>query len=315
MGFKICFEKMSNSFSLPADVADKCLKLAGAVQLRVILYCFKNMSEEIDPSKISKAISVSPQDVTDALMFWSELGILSSDGENPVAVKQNIKAENKVHKIIKPDRAEVARRGTESPEIAFLLNEAQKKFGRMLKQSESSALVWMYDDLGMDASLILMVIEYALKAGKCNISYIEKVAKDWIQSGIESISDAESRIVELNNARSAWNVMRAAFGLDQRAPSDSEAKLAKQCVLEWGMSRELLKNAYNICIDSIGKYKASYIKTVLTAWHKKGIKTVKDLENAEEENTNPAPKKQTKKSNQYYASYDISLMDKIIDGE
>ncbi len=316
MGFRISPEKLTSCFMLPADVVDSHLKLAGALQLRVLLYCYRNMTAPIDPETIATALSQTTEDVTDALMFWVELGLLASD--KPEAKKwiaptaEPIKAAPP--KTPKPDRKEIARRGLESPEIAFLLRESQQKFGRMLKQSESSVLVWIYDDLGMDAALILMVIEYALQAGKCNISYIEKVAKDWVENGVESIADAESRIVELNNARSAWNIMRSAFGLDQRAPSDAEAKLAKQAVLEWKMERDLLKKAYDICVDSLGKYKASYIKTVLTSWHKNGIHKVSELESKKEPEEKPKPKKSNDKKYSY-TTYDMSLMDQIINEE
>lgn len=317
MGFRISPEKLTSCFMLPAEVVDSHIKLAGALQLRVILYCYRNMAAPIDPAGIAAALSVSEEDVLDALMFWSELGLLVADqatATEPIrpAAPEPVKAAPP--KTPKPDRKEIARRGLECPEIAFLLNESQQKFGRMLKQSESSVLVWIYDDLGMDAALILMVIEYALQAGRCNISYIEKIAKDWVENGVESIADAESRIVELGNARSAWNIMRSAFGLDQRAPSDAESKLARQAVLEWKMERDLLKKAYDICVDSLGKYKASYIKSVLTAWHKNGITKVSELESKQEETEKP--KSQKRSGSKYgYATYDLSLMDQIINEE
>ncbi len=313
MEFKLNLEKAIGGFMLPTEIADSHLKLAGALQLRVILYCYRNMKTPIDVKAVSDFLNASEEDVKDALMFWSELGVLVCDNATqPVATKSEPTVKSvQPPKAPKPDRTEVARRGMECPEIAFLLNESQKKFGRMLKQSESSVLVWLYDDLGLSAALILMVIEYALQAGRCNISYIEKVAKDWSENGVETISDAEARIVELNNARSAWNVMRVAFGLDMRAPSDAEAKLAKQCVIEWKMERALLKKAYDSCVDSIGRYKASYIKTILTSWHKKGVKKVSDLEKLSDDKK--AASKTARSGKGYtYDTVDMSLMDMII---
>lgn len=313
MGFHIKSEKLNSFFMLPSEIADKHLKLAGALQLRVLILCFRNTAGEISTESIAKKLNVSEDEVNDALLFWCELGILESDvkGKDLQPTVQERMLNTSVPKVAKPDRSEVARRGLECPEIAFLLGEAQKKFGRMLKQSEASVLVWIFDDLGMDAALILMVIEYAKQAGRCNIGYIERVAKDWTENGIETISAAETRIVELNNSRSAWNIMRSAFGLEQRAPSDAESKLACKCVLEWQMQKDILKQAYDICIDSIGRYKASYIKTILTSWHKKNIKTLEDLEKCETKE----PLKQDKKQKQGYAAYDVSLIDKMINGE
>lgn len=310
MEFRIKPEKLGVPFMLPTEVVDSHIKLAGALQLRVILYCYRHMTEGISAKAISETLSVSEADVNDALMFWCELGLLQCDRPAPA---QPIPEEKKIqpHKAVKPNRGEVARRGLETPEIAFLLSEAQVKFGRTLKQSESSVLVWLFDDLGLDASVILMVIEYALQAGRCNVGYIERVGKDWAESGVLTLQDAENKIVELNNARSAWNIMRSAFGLDRRAPSDSEQKLAVTAVNEWHMTREVLKAAYDVCVDQIGRYRASYIKTVLTSWHKKGVKTKEELLALSED-------KETKgkdKKGSGYATYDLTKLDDIINGD
>jgi DnaD/phage-associated family protein len=320
MNFKVSKNFKTPPFSVPSEIVDSHLKLAGALQLRVILYCLRHTYDaEINPTLMAELFAVSEEDINDALMFWAELGFIECEGPKFNA-QPTLTELPKVAppKAPRPDRKEVARRGMESPEIAFLLNEAQQKFGRMLKQSESSVLVWIYDDLGMDASLILMVLEYAVKAGKVNISYIEKIAKDWVESGVDSIVAAEKRIVELTNARSAWNKMRRAFGLDMRSPSETESKLAVSSIIEWKMSDELLKKAYDICVDSCGKYNIKYIKKVLTDWHKQGITSVKELEKInsnEQEKSDEKNNQKSKSKNTTKGSIDWSLMDQIINGE
>ncbi len=322
MNFKVRKDFKTPPFSVPSEIVDSHIKLAGALQLRVILYCLRHTYDaEINPAVMAELFSVSEEDINDALMFWAELGFIECEG--PVFAPSSPAVETvKVAppKAPRPDRKEVARRGLESPEIAFLLNEAQQKFGRMLKQSESSVLVWIYDDLGLDASIILMILQHAVQAEKVNISYIERVARDWAENGVDTIAAAEQRIVELNNSRSAWNKMRRAFGLDSRSPSETESKLAVLCIIEWKMSDELLKKAYDACVDSLGKYNVRYIKKVLTEWHKQGITTVKELEQAGvnqggESEVKSKQKSKSKLKNTTEGSIDWSLMDRIINGE
>ena len=322
MNFKVRKDFKTLPFSVPSEIVDLHIKLAGALQLRVILYCLRHTYDaEINPALMAELFSVSEEDINDALMFWAELGFIECEGPTfvpiaPVAEPKSVAPP----KAPRPDRKEVARRGLESPEIAFLLNEAQQKFGRMLKQSESSVLVWIYDDLGLDASIILMILQHAVQAEKVNISYIERVARDWAENGVDTIAAAEQRIVELNNSRSAWNKMRRAFGLDYRSPSETESKLAVLCVIDWKMSDELLKKAYDACVDSLGKYNVRYIKKVLTEWHKQGITTVEQLEKvisnrAEKSEEKAKQKTKSKSKNTTEGSIDWSLMDQIINGE
>lgn len=322
MNFKVRKDFKTVPFPVPSEIVDSHLKLAGALQLRVILYCLRHTYDaEVNPSLMAELFSVSEEDINDALMFWAELGFIECEGPTFTPITQQpepIKVAPP--KPPRPDRKEVARRGLESPEIAFLLNEAQQKFGRMLKQSESSVLVWIYDDLGLDASIILMILEHAVQSEKVNITYIERVARDWAENGVDTIAAAEQRIVELNNNRSAWNKMRRVFGIDSRSPSATEEKLAVTSIIEWKMSDDLLKKAYDTCVDSCGKYNIKYIKKVLTEWQKQGINNLEAYEKAtasqnEKSNEKAKQKSNSKNQNTTEGSIDWSLMDQIINGE
>lgn len=312
MNFKLNQEKRCSSFLVPCVVSDEHLKLAGALQLRAILYCCRNPQGEFSAKDLAAVLSCNEEDAGDALMFWQQLGVLDSDSTQPAAPSAPQPAAKKAvfsaPELARPDRKEVARRGMECPDIAMILQEAQVKFGRTLKQSESSLLVWLYDDLGMSPAVILMVLEYAVRAERCNVTFIERIARDWAENGVESITDAEQRIINLNRSRTAWNKMRCAFGLEQRAPSENELKFATTAVLEWHFSAEMFNHAYNLCVDSIGKYKLSYIKTILTKWHKNGYKTLKDVLAAEQE-------KQKSAVNENYAAYDLSVAEQLINGD
>lgn len=314
MNFKLNPEKRCSSFLVPRVVVDEHLKLAGALQLRAILYCSSRADGQFTPEELAEALSCNVQDAGDALMFWQQLGVLDVEGiAAPQAAPAPQKAERAVFsapELARPDRKEVARRGLESHDIAMILQEAQIKFGRTLKQSESSLLVWLYDDMGMSPALILMVLEYAVRANRCNVAFIERLARDWVENGVQNITDAEQRIVTLNESQRAWNKMRRAFGLEQRAPSENELKFARTAVLEWHYSTELFKHAYDLCVDSIGKYRLSYIKTILTKWHKNGFKTLDEVLKAENEKAAAKAQESTG-----YAAYDLSAAEQLINGD
>ena len=90
MDFKLNLEKAIGGFMLPTEIADSHLKLAGALQLRVILYCYRNMKTPIDIKAASSFLNASEEDIKDALMFWSELGILVCDKEYAEDIKKSV---------------------------------------------------------------------------------------------------------------------------------------------------------------------------------------------------------------------------------
>ena len=81
MNFKVRKDFKTVPFSVPSEIVDSHLKLAGALQLRVILYCLRHTYDaEINPALMAELFSVSEEDVNDALMFWAELGFIECEG-------------------------------------------------------------------------------------------------------------------------------------------------------------------------------------------------------------------------------------------
>ena len=295
------------AFPVPSTVVDKYIKLSSAVQLKVLLVCMRKSSSPIDSNEIAKILDISVSEVDDAILYWSECGILNT--ETPAAKTAEVKEEI-VSQLQKPTREDVAKRGNEDPKIRFLLREAQMKFGRNLKTNEASAFVWLCDDLGIDVSVLLLLIEYAVSENKKNISFIEKTAIKWKDNGVETLIDAENEIKKAAQNKLAVSVVWKAFGIDARKPSDKEQEYCNTWVNEWGISSELLLRAYNICIDNKAKLVFQYINTVLENWRKKGYKTVADIVDGEK----TAPK-QTKQGKNNFAAYDLDAFEKMLNSD
>ncbi len=301
MNFSINSVVFQSVFTLPSDVADKHLKLASPLQLRVILYLFRHIADGISEGKIAQEFKTDIEEITDALQYWADAGILIKTGETAPKVAERDEQTKRVRaNVIKPSREEIARRGFENPKIQLLLNEAQMKFGRLLKTSEASTLVWLFDDEGMDISLILMLIEYAVSEEKCNISFIERTATEWLNNGVTSILDAEKYIADQYMKRTAWKVVEAAFGIDSRMPSTKELSLSDQWINEWKFDRKVLKLAYEKCVDAKSKFIMSYTAKILEGWHKSGYKTTEDILAAE---SKPATE------NNDFSTHDLDLIE------
>ena len=302
MNYIIDPKVFSAVFTVPAAVADKHLKLARGEHIKVLLYIMRNMSANPDNTEIAAAAGLSEYEVEEALLYWAGAGILLPDGRS--AEKTEIKAPA-VKQNAKPDRADVARRGAEDEKIRYLLTETQMKLGRNLKSNESSTLVWLYDDLGLDVSLILMIVQYAAAHGKARIGFIESTATDWVNRGIDTIAEADRELNKMAMSEQAWGIVCSSFGLEKRKPSKNELKLSLMCTDEWKMSREMLTAAYNACVDSISKFDMKYVSKILENWHEKGYKTPDDIEEQK--------KSGTKKRS--FAAYDLDLFEKMLNSD
>ena len=300
MNYIIDPKVFSAVFTVPAAVADKHLKLARGEHIKVLLYIMRNMSVNPDNAEIAAAAGLSEYEVEEALLYWAGAGILLPDGRS--VEKAEIKAPA-VKQNAKPDRADVARRGAEDEKIRYLLTETQMKLGRNLKSNESSTLVWLYDDLGLDVSLILMIVQDAAAHGKPRIGFIESTATDWVNRGIDTIAEADREFNKMAMSEQAWGIVCSSFGLEKRKPSKNELKLSLMWTDEWKMSREMLTAAYNARVDSISKFDMKYVSKILENWHEKGYKTPDDIEEK---------KKNDNTESESFATYDLDLFEKMI---
>lgn len=307
MNFKLNPTKLLSTFNLPKSVVEEHIKLAGGTQLKVLLYCFNNLSEEINVNNIAAALKISVSDTEDALGFWSELGYFNSDESEKVVETTPKKAVKK--EIVKPSMEDIVDLARDDDKIKFILDETEKKFGRFLRGNEKSTLVWLYVNQGLSPAVILMAIDYAKTIDKLSIGYIQKVCIDWLNSGVDNILAAEERIKILNQRRTAWYMISSVFGLIKRSPSKKEEELADLCN-ELGYGREILKEAYSRTIDSIGEYNVKYILSIIKAWQKLGVKRFEDIEALE---TAAETKKQDKKVKEDYAGYDKEAYKKSLD--
>ena len=91
MPYCINIGELSNTFSVTSRVADKLIKLSGAVQLKVLLVALNHNPANIIPEDIAEKLSISIPDVTDALNYWVDSGVFLLLGTRALAKKPNLK--------------------------------------------------------------------------------------------------------------------------------------------------------------------------------------------------------------------------------
>ena len=301
MNYYINPASFSMVFTLPTSVVDNFLKFSKAEHIKVLLYIMRNMSAEIEEKDISIACGVSENDVKEALLYWADSGILLPKGAPVTSIEMPQK--QTVAKTEKPTRLDVARRG-DDPKIRYLLRETQMKFARNLKSNESSTLVWLYDDQGLDVSLILLIVEYAVRHNRANIRFIESTAVSWVEKGIDNIELADEELKRMAMSEQAWGIVSVAFGLEKRKPSQKETDLSYLWLNVWGFSKEMLERAYEECVNAKSKFSFAYTAKILENWHSKGYKSPQDIEE----------KKELQKENDF-AAYDLDLFEKMLNSK
>lgn len=322
MDYKLELGAWNSVFAVPCEIADKHLKLAGAVQLKVILWFLRHAGENCSVESIAESLSLPAADVKDSLTYWKEMGILRIDGQTLAPVQPEteisdgtvyaaekepeiipaapVKASRAVSRPEKPDIRYLTQRMNDDEGIVYLMQSADEIFGRPTNNNDKATLLMIHETDGLPVEVIIMLLRYAADIGKCNIRYIEKIAINWADNDINTLERAEKRIRELTDGRNAAVRIQKLFGIDNHSPTEKESGYADKWINQFRFSDEMLRKAYEICVDSKSKYIPGYVDSILTRWAKEGITTPGQAD----QEKNGKKKSSSKKS--YNTTFDIS---------
>ena len=196
---------------------------------------------------------------------------------------------------VRPDSLYVAKRMNEDSEMNSLLNEAQYLFGRPVSPNENAGIVMLHDNEGLPGEVILMLITYGME-NNMGWRMIEKMGEEWAREGISTIELADKKISSLEENKEAWRKIQRLFGLELRKPTSKEEVMYTDWVKKWKFSDDVLKYAYDKCIEAIGKYQIKYVNSILERWNKSGIKTLEHAKKDAEQHAQKAKKSSSQNS-------------------
>lgn len=277
-------------FNVPNDLIDKYLKIASEYQLKALLLILRNGGQS-SSAQIAKALGQTVGDIDDLLELWIEEGVLSADGQAPVIPQQPAEQKSEV-KVVKETLSaprltpkDVVSAIRDSEEIAFLLNEAQVILGRTISHAEQEMLINMVNYYGLKVEVIMMILEFYRsekeKGKSIGIAYVNTMAKNWADEGIDSIGEAEAKLQDIAKSDRLWNEIVAITGIRHRRPTVNQRNMVNEWFVDFDIT--MITLAADIMKENIAEPKLSYMNTILKKWKKKDISTPAQVQAEQEE--------------------------------
>lgn len=276
---------------LPAAVAD-CVKNATKKDLCILLALAAEPLCAVDLTAAARAVatrlSMQENEVENALAFWRGTGVLVLDeGDDapqaPAAVAQ--KAERPAR--IVADRGvpsysteELTALLTRRRELTALIDDCQRTFGKIFNTAEVGIIAGLVDYLGLDGEYILLLLAHCVHMEKKSLRYMEKMALTLHDEGVTAIDELQERLRRIETMAATTGKIRALFGIASRALTTKEKGMIEKWVCTMCYGDDVLKKAYEITVDSIGKASIPYANTILERWHAEGYRTLEDVERA-----------------------------------
>ncbi len=161
-----------------------------------------------------------------------------------------------------------------------LLYISQKYMDKIFTPRECEVFAYLYDALHMSAEVLEYLVEYCVQNGHSSIRYLESVAINWHEKGIETVDEAKGYTAAFS--KEGFAVMRA-FGISDRRPGDSEQEMIRKWFREFGFTKEIVLEACSRTLKAIHKPSFSYADKILTDWKKGGVRIMADIQKMDQQ--------------------------------
>lgn len=271
---------------------DKYMPKANATFVKVYLYGYRNCYHDIydlTSKQIAGILDILESDVVLAWKYWEKEGLMKlqfNDKTNNYDVEYlpiEQLTQDQVQKPVKynpfstkpqysPQELSIYK--DSSDEIRDLFSYAQKTLNKLLTYTDMNVIFSFYDWLRLPIDIIKLLLTYYSDK---SMKYIEKVAVDWAEKGIDTIDKAEEQM----KLYGEYRFIMKAFGISSRNSIGSEEEYMRKWIKTYTMPANIIEEACKKTVLQTGKASFSYADQILTNWYKNNVKTIEDISRLE----------------------------------
>jgi DnaD/phage-associated family protein len=166
----------------------------------------------------------------------------------------------------------------------MLVPQTEEKLGKRLKTADLQILAGLYDDLGLPADVIYLLVCHCVTRSeerygpgrRPTLRQIEKEGYHWAQRGLFDQESASRYLRDWNVRRSAMSRHMQVLGLGDRRPVESEERY----ITDWmdkGFPPETVALAYDKTVFYKKELNWRYLNGILRRWHENGWHTEEEV--------------------------------------
>lgn len=265
--------------AVPARVVDGLIGIATAAQLKVLLFLLRYDKLAHDSESIAAFCNLKADEVDAAVEFWIKERVFAKEQGKLRLVSAVKTVQTKELPRVQPT---IVLEETDE-DFRGLIGEVQRISGKMINSTMVSLFYNMSQNLHFSNEMILQLVAYCISIDKFTYRYLETVAVDWYDNGINTFELAEEKIRALENNRKLEMRLARAFGIATAFSAKQKAAIAQWN--GWGLTEELILEAYNRCMDNKGQMSFAYIGKILEEWNKMGWKKPSDIQDLTKQTT------------------------------
>ena len=180
----------------------------------------------------------------------------------------------------------------------LLIPQVEEKLGRKLKTADLQVLAGLYDDLGMPADVIYLLVNHCITRSeerygpgrRPTLRQIEKEGYYWARQGLFDQDSAARYLKTWRDKQQGQSAYMQVLGLGQRRPVASEEKYISDW-MDKGFPPETVALAYDKTIFYKKQLEWRYLNGILRRWHENGWHTPEEVQQGDAgKPAQPSPK-------------------------
>jgi len=281
-----------NETPIPNIFIDRYMMKANPVYALIYIYGMRlcvSGGSGLSSSELAESLNILESDVENAWRYWEKQGLvqIGRSAEEMDIVFLPIPSQQRKAERAKPEPRLVTQMATQpvysveelelyqeqSRDIKNLFKRAEQEMGKLLTYNDLNVIFGFYDWLRLPISVIEVLFTYCADNDHRDLRYIEKIAVDWAEHGIDTVEKAEAYSQGLN--RDYREIMRALGG--GGLPSASQKRYIDKWLCTYNMPVEVIKEACDISSLQLNRPKIAYVDKILEDWNKKNIRTIEEI--------------------------------------
>lgn len=166
-----------------------------------------------------------------------------------------------------------------------LVNEVQRRLGKVLSATDLKILYTVYDFLALPAEVILLLVTWCVnqteekygQGRRPTLPQIRSEAFRWKRCGADTPEAAEEHLKQMTNLRRQGTRLLSLVGILGRTPVEGERKYVEAWV-QMGFEDEAIRLAYEKTVLKKQAMSWPYMNSILRSWHQKGLHTLEQIQ-------------------------------------
>lgn len=154
-----------------------------------------------------------------------------------------------------------------------LVDEGQRRIGRMFNTREVAILVGLKNYLELSNEFLYILLEHCAHVGKTSMRYVETTAFGIYDEGIHDADALRQKLADRELYSGFEGRFKAMVGARGRRLSAKESRFINRWCLEMKYDFEMVELAYDLTVDRCHEYNPAYMNGILERWYADGITT------------------------------------------